>query len=221
MTVSALLFDLDGTLLDSDPLHLEVFTEVMAPFGITVDAAFYRAKVHGRHNIDTFTELTPGEDPAAMDRMKERRFRDMLAERGADRTPGLLRLLDRADAAGLPYAVATNAPRDNAAAMLDAIGLAQRIEVVVSAEDCDRPKPAPDPFLMAARRLGADPARALAFEDSPAGVAAAHAAGCRVVGLTSTLSPRDLRAAGAHHTIRDFTDPALEPLLGLPTGASA
>lgn len=221
MTVSALLFDLDGTLLDSDPLHLSVFTEVLAPYGYDVDARFYQQRIHGRHNLDTFADLTPDEDPARMDALKEQKFRDLLATRHVDPAPGLVRLLDRADAAGVAVAVATNAPRENAEAMLNAIRLRDRFGIVVSADDCDQGKPAPDPYLLAARKVGADPARALAFEDSPSGLTAARAAGCTVVGLTSTLTPEQLRDAGADHVIRDFNDPALEPLLGLPTGASA
>ncbi len=221
MTVSALLFDLDGTLLDSDPLHLSVFAEVLAPYGYDVDEAFYRDRIHGRHNTDTFGDLTPDEDPGEMDRLKERKFRDLLASRHVNETPGLVPLLDRAEAAGLPFAVATNAPRENAEAMLKAIGLRDRFGVVISADDCENGKPAPDPYLLAARHLGADPAAALAFEDSPSGLAAARAAGCTVIGLPSTLTPDQLRDKGAHHVIQDFNDPALEPLLGLPTGATS
>lgn len=220
MTPSALLFDLDGTLLDSDPLHLEVFADLMAPYRIEVDAAFYQGRVHGRLNVDVFAELTPDEDARAMDRLKERMFRDLLATRPLPPAAGLVRLLDRADAAGLPYGVATNAPRENAEAMLHAIGLRARFGVVVTVDDCARGKPAPDPFLLAAQQLGADPARSLAFEDSPSGLAAARAAGCTVIGLPTTLPPDALRRAGAHHVIRDFNDSALEPLLGLPTGAT-
>lgn len=220
MTPSALLFDLDGTLLDSDPLHREVFVDLLTPCGFDVDAEFYQTRIHGRLNVDVFTELMPDEDARRMDRVKEAMFRDLLATRSVLPAAGLVRLLDRADAAGLRYGVATNAPRENAEAMLRAIGLRARIEVVVTVDDCARGKPAPDPFLLAARQLDAAPGDALAFEDSPSGLTAARAAGCTVIGLPTTLSPDALRRAGAHHVIRDFNDSALEPLLGLPTGAT-
>ncbi|MCA0921658.1 HAD family hydrolase [Pseudooceanicola nanhaiensis] len=219
--VSALLFDLDGTLLHSDPLHRRVFAEILAPSGRVVDDAFYAAHIHGRHNLETFAALLPGEDAAWWDVEKEARFRRLLAQEGATPLPGLTTLLDRAAAAGLPVAVATNAAQENAEAMLEAIGLRARFEVVVCADQVAAPKPAPDVYLTAARRLGADPARALAFEDSPSGLAAARAAGCTVVGLATGLSPETLRAKGATHVITDYTDPGLDVLLGITRGAHA
>lgn len=215
----ALLFDLDGTLLDSDPLHREVFAELLAPYGHDVDADFYARKIHGRLNRDVFAELTPGLDRDRMDWDKEALFRDLLARRGANPTPGLVAFLDRAGQAALPAAVVTNACRLNAEAMLAALGLRDRFGAVISAEECAAGKPDPAPYLAGAEALGVRPARCLAFEDSGSGLEAARAAGCTVVGLTSTLSPQELRAAGAHHVIQDFTDPALGPLLGVDTGA--
>ncbi len=215
----ALLFDLDGTLLDSDPLHREVFVEVLTPYGYHVDEAFYANRIHGRLNVDLFAELTPDEDPSAMDVAKEARFRERLAETGADPTPGLMDLLDHADAAGLPYAVVTNACRLNAHAMLEALGLTSRFAAVISAEDCPAGKPDPAPYLAGAAALGVTARNCIAFEDSPSGLESARAAGCTVYGLTSGLTPDKLRAAGAHHVITDFTDPALKPLFGAETGA--
>ncbi len=216
---SAFLFDLDGTLLDSDPLHCAVFIELLAEYGLEADEAFYRTHIHGRHNSQVFSELLPSEDPHRMDVEKERRFRESLAGVTVDPMPGLVRLLDRAATAGVPVAVATNAPRDNAEAMLNAIGLRHRFGTVVSADDVDNVKPAPDVYLSAAAGIGADPARALAFEDSPSGLRAARASGATVIGLSTTLSDEELRHHGAHHVIRNYEDPALEPLLGLSTGA--
>ena len=188
----ALLFDLDGTLLDSDPLHREVFAELLAPYGHDVDADFYARKIHGRLNRDVFAELTPGLDRDRMDWDKEALFRDLLARRGANPTPGLVAFLDRAGQAALPAAVVTNACRLNAEAMLAALGLRDRFGAVISAEEC------------AAGKAGSGAARP------------SRAAGA---GLTPRVSADELRASGAHHVIQDFTDPALGPLLGVDTGA--
>ena len=103
--------------------------------------------------------------------------------------------------------------------MLTAIGLRDRFKSVIVADDCAAGKPDPAPYLAGAAAVGAAPGRCLAFEDSPSGLQAARAAGCTVVGLPTTLTPDALRMAGAHHVITDFTDPALEPLLGAATGA--
>lgn len=220
MMPKALLFDLDGTLLDSDPLHLAVFADMLAPLGIVVDEAYYGSNIHGRHNVQIFTDLMPGEDAQALDVAKEAAFRDLLAKTPMQPTPGLIALLDYADANGLPTAVATNACRLNAEAMLAALGIRDRFAAVLAAEECARTKPAPDVFLAAAKAVGVDARETLAFEDSPTGVAAANAAGCTVLGLPSTLTPAQLIAAGAHHVITDFTDPALARLLAAPTGAT-
>ena len=216
---SGFLFDLDGTLLNSDPLHMAIFADMLRPAGVEVDHAFYTSRILGRNSAEIFAELLPGCDAVAMDDEKEARFRDVLDRTTIAPTPGTERLLDRIAAAGLPVAVATNAPRQNAEAMLRAVGLRDRFPVVVAAEEVARGKPYPDVYLDAAAKAGADPARAIAFEDSGAGVTAAAAAGCTVIGLTTSLSPDALCAAGARHAIRDYEDPGLFPLLGLETGA--
>ena len=215
----ALLFDLDGTLLDSDPLHLGVFQSILGPRGYDVDQKFYMARIHGRLNVEVFAELTPDEDAHAMDIAKEAAFRELLTPGAVAPTPGLIALLDRAQAMGLPMAVVTNACRLNADAMLAAIGLADRFAAVIVADECAAGKPDPAPYRAGAAALRAKPTRCLAFEDSPTGIASAQAAGCTVVGMTSSLVPAALKNAGARYTIKDFTDPVLAQLLGAETGA--
>jgi len=130
-------------------------------------------------------------------------------------------MLDRATAEGWARAVVTNAPPDNADVMLRAIGLRHHFEVVISGEECPRGKPHPDPYLAALDQLGVTADEALAFEDSPSGLASAVAAGIRVVGVTSTLPASELIALGAVATITDFTDTALEPILDRLKGVPA
>jgi HAD superfamily hydrolase (TIGR01509 family) len=217
----ALLLDLDGTMLDTDRLHLAVFVELMAPFGVTVDEAHYRAHIHGRLNTDYFAEFLPDHpDPQGLSDEKEAIFRRVLP-RPYPAMPGVAALLDRAAANGWARAVVTNAPPDNADAMLRAIGLRHHFDVVVSGETCPRGKPFPDPYLEALDRLGVRAETALAFEDSPSGLAAALAAGIPTVGVTSTLSASELLKLGAAAAITDFTDPALAPLLDRLKGVPA
>lgn len=209
----ALLFDLDGTLLDSDPLHVAVFADMLAPMGLSVDKTFYLNHVHGRLNVDVFGELMPDADAHAMDLAKEAEFRARLARTKIDPAPGLVALLDRARALDLPCSVVTNACRANADAMLNAIGLTDRFMHVLSSDDIQPGKPDPAPYLAGAASHGVSARNCIAFEDSPSGLRAAHAAGCTVVGLTSSLDADALRAAGAHYSIADFTDPVLDKLL--------
>ncbi len=216
---AALLFDLDGTLLDSDPLHIEVFADLLRPRGIRVDRPYYLKHIHGRLNVDVFAELMPDADPHEMDLTKEAEFRRRLAQRKVPPARGLVALLDRARTEGTPCAVITNAPRINARAMLDAIGLRDRFAPVISSDDIAPGKPDPAPYLAGAAAHGV-PARAcIAFEDSPSGLQAARTAGCTVVGLSSSLDAAALKAHGAHLAIDDFTDPALADLLDAETGA--
>lgn len=209
MPRTALLFDLDGTMLNTDPIHLAIYRKLMAVRGITVDEAFYAAHVHGRLNTDVFAEFLPDEsDPQGLSDAKEAEFRRRLP-RPYPAMPGLRAVLDRARRAGHGLAVVTNANPLNAAAMLDAIGERARFEVVVSGEECKRGKPAPDPYLAAMQALGVAPADCIAFEDSPSGIRSARDAGAFVIGLCSALSPSALARAGAQASIQDFTDPAL------------
>jgi beta-phosphoglucomutase len=140
-------------------------------------------------------------------------FRDALAA-SVDPLPGIHALLDWAEANAIGTAVVTNAPRQNALAMLAAAGLAHRLPVLVIGEECERAKPDPAPYRAAMAAIGAIPSRALAFEDSRSGLRAARSAGAHVFGMTTGLTPDELLQAGAHETIADFTAPALWTRLG-------
>ncbi|WP_047995319.1 HAD family phosphatase [Puniceibacterium sp. IMCC21224] len=207
----ALLFDLDGTLLHTDPLHAAVFSELFAQRGRQIDDAFYLHHVHGRQNLDIFGEHFPNEDAQTLSNIKEAAFRARLGAQMP--TPGLAALLDQAETQGWPVAVVTNAPRDNAEVMLAAIGMRQRFDTLIIGDECDRGKPDPAPYRAAMAALGVAPDICIAFEDSPSGVASGVAAGALTIGLRSSLTDAALRAAGAVASIADFTDPILPGLL--------
>lgn len=210
---AALLFDLDGTLISSDPLHRAVFAQVLAPWGVDVTEDVYARHIHGRLNADIFADLAPGGDPVTLGEAKEAEFRKRLGGR-ADPVPGAPAFLDRAAAAGIPCAVVTNAPRANAVAMLAAIGLTDRFPVVIAEGDAAAAKPDPAPYLLAAARLGVVPEHCVVFEDSPAGIRAGLAAGARVVGLATSLPAAHLSALGAWLAIADYTDERLAGIIG-------
>lgn len=206
----AFLFDLDGTLIHSDPIHAAVFVELFAEHGVQIDEAHYYDNIHGRLNEDIFGDAFPGTNPRAMADEKEARFRARL---GAEAAPvgGLPSLLDRIAAEGWASAIVTNAPRANAEAMLAALGLGDRFDTIVVADELARGKPDPLPYQTALDRLGATASHALAFEDSPSGVIAATRAGIPTLGLRSSLTHDRLTEAGAVATLADFSDPALAP----------
>ena len=205
----ALLFDLDGTLIKSDPLHVEVFIDLYRERGREIDEAYYLRHIHGGANVEIFSREFPDEDAQALSEEKEARFRDKLGGAAAP-MPGLPALMDRADREGWPRALVTNAPRKNAEAMLDAIGLRDRMGPWVIGDEMARPKPDPLPYVTAMEQICADPRRSLAFEDSPSGVRAARGSGARVIGVRSSLPHERLVEAGAHVTIEDYADPVLE-----------
>ncbi len=208
----ALLFDLDGTLLHTDPLHSAVFSELFAERGRDIDDGFYLREIHGRQNLDIFAEFFPGEDAQALSDAKEAAFRDRLGS-SAEPMPGLLPLLDRAEGEGWPMAVVTNAPRDNAEAMLAAIGLSERLPLRIIGDECERGKPDPAPYVQAMSQLDVTRRPVHRLRGQPLGHAGRDASGAYAVGLRSSLDDAALRDAGADITIADFTDPILSELL--------
>jgi HAD superfamily hydrolase (TIGR01509 family) len=208
---AALLFDIDGTLVDTDPLHLEAFNQTFAPFGHSFDRERFALELQGLANEAIARRFVPhlsAEDGMAVMRGKEQIFRD-LARSDIHPVPGLFELLDRADAAGLPMAAVTNAPRANAELILDAIGITHRFGAIVIGEELAHGKPHPLPYLEGMRLLGARPELSVAFEDSRTGVASATAAGIATVGMRTSLDDTQLRAAGARLSAADYADTAL------------
>lgn len=210
MRIAALLFDLDGTLVHTDPVHYRAWREVLGRHGVTIDEAGYARRVSGRHNPEIVADLLPVLDAATRKAVideKEARFREL-----ADRMtalPGSRDLVRRARAAGVATAVVTNAPGENARFMLQALGFEDAFDAVVLGDDVSAAKPDPAPYREALRRLVCAPNRALAFEDSPSGVRSALGAGVAVVGLATTQTPEALRAEGADPVVGDFEDPRL------------
>ncbi len=213
---AALLFDIDGTLVDTDALHLEAFNVTFAPLGHQFDRDRFVAELQGLSLTEIMERFLPGE-PATRQRAvleeKEALFRTYAA-RGLEPLPGLMDLLAAADACGLPTIAVTNAPRPNAELMLGSLGIRDRFRGVVLGDELERGKPDPMPYLEGLRLLGATPELSVAFEDSRAGVRSAVGAGIATVGLRTTLSDADLRGAGATLTIADYRDPAVLDFIG-------
>jgi HAD superfamily hydrolase (TIGR01509 family) len=220
MSLRALLFDLDGTLCDTDPLHHRTWRDLLVPHGIAVDDDLYRRKFSGRLNPDIVAELLPQLDrPAnlALCDRKEALFREMTPR--LDPLPGVTALIREARASGLGVALVTNAPRVNADHMLAALGLTDAWDEVVVAEEVGIGKPDPAPYRAALARLGIPAGAAIAFEDSASGVRAAAGAGIFTVGLTTSHAAADLAAAGAAATrggLAGLDVAALRALLAAP-----
>lgn len=209
--VRAVLFDLDGTLANTDPIHFQVWQALLAPHGMTVDQAFYDRHISGRLNPDIVSDLLPQfspEEEATFSADKEAQFRKMAADR-LQRMPGLSDFLHQLEQQQYAVGLVTNAPRSNAEFMLQTLALKDSFHPIVIADDLPKGKPDPLPYQTALDQLNILPTEALVFEDSPTGVQAAVAAGIPTIGVTSTHSDDTLLALGALFTIADFTDSRL------------
>jgi len=211
---AALLFDLDGTLAETDHVHLQAFQQVFAPHGVELDKARYEREIHGSSNDAIGRRFLPhlsADERARTLAHKEEVYRAHIGE--VEPVAGLAALLDHADARGVARAVVTNAPRANADQILSAIGLGDRLGPVICGDELARAKPDPLPYLTALELCGASAERSVAFEDSASGVRAAAAAGVAVVGLTTSLDEARLREAGATLVVADFADPRVYELI--------
>ncbi|MEU0075751.1 HAD family hydrolase [Streptomyces sp. NPDC006332] len=185
----ALLFDNDGTLVSSLASVDRCWTRWAAEYGITA-VEFARVELHGRPAVEIAADLLPADVvPQALARIEQLEIEDVPND-GVQLLPGTRALLD-----ALPsdrWAVVTSATRRLAEARLDAVGILPK--TLIAADDITRGKPDPEPYLLAARQLGVDPARCVVFEDAPAGLQAGRAAGMTTVALATTHPAHELSA---------------------------
>lgn len=211
---AALLFDLDGTLANTDPLHLKAWQRCLKSEGIDVDEPFYATHITGRTTPEAVRHLFPQLDEAGVQEFaayKERTFRQ-LAE-GVQPVAGLVEVLHWAAEHRRHTALVTNGSRENVSFMLKELGLEHEFEVRIYGEELHVGKPDPLPYRLALEQLRMGAAQSVAFEDSPTGVRASAAAGIRTVGIATTQTEATLAGAGAERVVKDFTDPRLWELL--------
>ena len=190
LSAKAVIFDIDGTIVDNMHLHAEAFAVFAERHGLPPLTASDRARLDGRRNSEIFPILfkreVPREEWLAYEREKESLYRELSKGRLAPMN-GLRSLIDRLRESAVPMALATSAPEANVIHTLNELDLTDAFPVIVRGDQVPRGKPAPDVFLEAARRLGVPPHDCLVFEDAPMGIEAAHAAGMRVVALTTSF----------------------------------
>ena len=193
----AVIFDIDGTIVDNMHLHAEAFSVFAERHGLPPLTSEDRARLDGRRNSEIFPILfkrdVPREEWQAYEHEKESLYREL--SRG-QLTPmkGLHDFIARLRADGIAVALATSAPERNVIHTLDELGLRNDFSVIVRGDQVPRGKPAPDVFLEAARQLGVAPPDCLVFEDAPMGVEAGKAAGMVVAALTTSFSEDQFQA---------------------------
>ncbi|MHB1034552.1 MAG: HAD family hydrolase [Pirellulales bacterium] len=185
----AVIFDLDGVLVDSYPAHFESWQILLAPLGLAMSDAQFAA-TFGQTNREIITGLWgpnrfSAEEISAIGHRKEELYRQILAQR-FPAMPGGRELVGALCEAGFAVAIGSSAPPENVALTLDHLDNREAFGAVVTGADVRRGKPDPAVFLTAAERLGVPPADCVVVEDAPVGVAAAKAAGMVSIALVST-----------------------------------
>ena len=206
----AVLWDLDGTLVDSAEQHWQAWRETLEAAGLSVTRAQFR-ETFGQRNDAILTRWLgtgiPTERMRAIGDAKEARYRDLVAAAGLTPLPGAAGWVGRLARGSWRQAVASSAPRLNVEVVVRALGLAAHFGALVAAEDVEHGKPAPDVFLAAARRLGVPPARCVVVEDAPAGIEAARRAGMASIGVgPAEFAPAHVIVASLEHLPSDTFD---------------
>jgi HAD superfamily hydrolase (TIGR01509 family) len=210
----ALLFDLDGTLAETDSLHLPTWVDALQPYGVEVDEEVYRDRISGRSTAEIVRELLPDltdEQGRSIGEAKEASFRERASE--LEPLPGLVDFVIQGRELGMRIALVTNAPEQNVETILLALKLRDFFDVVVLADEVEAVKPDPAPYRAALEKISVPAEVALAFEDSVSGISSSVAAGIPTVGIASSQDPEKLLGAGAFVTAQDFTDPRLRTLI--------
>jgi beta-phosphoglucomutase len=193
----AVLWDMDGTLLDSTDYHWRSWREVLAIEGFELTRKRF-LESFGRRNDATlrayFGEDFPLSEVERIGNIKEARYREMVRSEGVQLLPGVAHWLRRLKSDGWHQALASSASLLNIEAILRTLDIAGFFDAIVCAEDVETGKPHPEVFLLAATRVGAHPSRCVVIEDSPAGIEAARRAGMHSISVQSLHSslPADI-----------------------------
>ncbi|MDT7686912.1 MAG: mannitol-/sugar-/sorbitol-6-phosphatase [Pseudonocardiales bacterium] len=203
----AVLLDMDGTLVLSEQVHRQTWWRFFEHWGVAVSEAEYERSYKGRRARDVLAQVDgpwTGTDTAAALRVLDEHTGEMLA--AVQVVPGARELLRALHREARPVAVVTSAGRDWARQVLgDVLDAGDQVSVLVTADDIDLGKPSPEGYLRACELLRRAPVDCAGVEDSVSGIRALVAAGVgEIVGITTTSSPAELRAAGAHRTVPDL-----------------
>lgn len=213
--LEAVLFDIDGTLCDSDPIHYYAFREMLVEVGynngVPITEDDFVELISGKHNDDIGKALFPDWDSDKTAKFlddKEAMFRRLIPQQ-LKAVAGLYKLCKWIKDRKLLCAAVTNAPRPNAELMISILGLTDFFHVLVVGSECERAKPFPDPYLRALKELNASHEHTVVFEDSVSGIIAGVDAGMPVVGVATRNPKKLLMDAGASFLIKDYEDPKL------------
>ncbi|CAA7052095.1 unnamed protein product [Microthlaspi erraticum] len=216
--LAAVLFDVDGTLCDSDPIHLIAFQELLQEIGfnngVPIDEDFFIKNIAGKHNSEIARALFPDDVSRGENfcEEKEALFRKLVAEK-VKPLDGLIQLAKWIEERGLKRAAVTNAPKENAELIISKLGLSDFFQAVILGSECEYPKPHPAAYLKALEVLNVSKEHTIVFEDSVSGIKAGVAAGLPVIGLTTGNPASVLMQAKPAFLIENYADPKLLAVL--------
>jgi len=206
----AVIFDLDGVIVDSEKSHLQSFNRVLAPLGAKISSSIWKRNYTGVGSVailrDVFAKNGIKEDIRATLSKRAEIYQDHIEQKGLQATKGFRNFFATLQANGIATAIASGGHKPHILASMMAIGMPNI--PFVGLEDVKNRKPSPDAFLLAAEKLGVPPSECIVFEDSLAGIKAAAAAGMPCVALTTTM-PRAALVGKAALIINDFKSPQL------------
>jgi beta-phosphoglucomutase len=220
--LAGIIFDFDGVIVDSHPIHMQAWKALFAAMGKLVgdeELSFVTEGAKREEILRCFLgDLTPGQIEL-YGAEKERLYQARASE--VKLVCGVTEFLEQVDAAEVPIAVATSGSRNRVERTLDAFGLLNSFHAIVTAEEVERGKPDPALFRLAAQRLDIAADRILVCEDAVAGVAAAKAAGMKCMAVAANDRRKLLQEAGADLVIEDFTQTGLDDVRRLFAGSTA
>ena len=209
----AVLWDMDGTLIDSMPYHWQAWQDVLRQTNRHVEHGVWNRTV-GMRNSEIIPLLFPDMPLAEMayvDQAKEARYRELIELKGIELLPGVAEWIQRFQAAGWKQAVASSAPPENVAAIAHVLHFNGTFDALISGAEVERGKPDPDIFLAAAQRLGVQPQHCLVIEDASTGLEAAQRAGMKAIGVLNTHS--HLEADLVVQSLQDLTWEMIEDVI--------
>ena len=211
----AVLWDMDGTLIDSAEYHWQTWRDALAALGVPLTREDFNGWF-GSRNDRILSRYFPGISAGDIQRigdLKEERYRELVRRDGVVLLPGIGDWLARLRNAGWRQAVASSAPPANIDVLVDVLGLHDTFNAVVSAEEVAHGKPAPDVFFRAAEKVGVAPARCVVVEDAAIGVEAGRRGGMRTIGIEGGHSHGPLQADVVTRSMADLPLDSFDKLL--------
>jgi beta-phosphoglucomutase family hydrolase len=206
-SIQAVIFDMDGTMVNNMEYHQIAWREFFKHHGINITDEEFKKSLSGKKNDKIFTtifnrQLSP-EEIQKYNEEKETLYREIY-KKEIQEVNGLHNMINQLKKNKIQLAIATTAPKKNRDFILTALKLQNQFEVILGDEDVTQGKPSPEIYIKTAQQLGVAPEKCLVFEDSPPGVAAGKNAGMTVIGITTTHSPQELNRAD--YCINDYTN---------------